>query len=196
MDGKNNNSNSINITKIGALSPSGGSHQSRNGAFTHYEKSDCYGNKVAHFEQQACEPQGCTTTVPVSVRVQPVCETPCAPQQQVCAPQQQWVPQQVCAQTPCGPQLQTVCAPTYAPARAGYGGACGWFIGLLVLVIIVWFILYALNPCWLQEKDKDGEYTGCVNGGRLLLGAIVIALVILFFLFLIRCFLCNTGSFC
>ena len=52
-----------------------------------------------------------------------------------------------------------------------------WF---LVIGIIVWFLLFALNPDFVQKEDDDGNATGEVDQGKVLLWAVIISLIAIF----------------
>lgn len=65
----------------------------------------------------------------------------------------------------------------------GVGAAILWFI---VIVVIVWFLLWVFKPVCLQLVGVDGRPTGQVDAGRVLVAAIVIAIIILVIAWLIR----------
>lgn len=52
-----------------------------------------------------------------------------------------------------------------------------WF---LVIGIIVWFLLFALKPDFVQKDDYDDNPTGDVDQGKVLLWAVIISLVVIF----------------
>lgn len=63
----------------------------------------------------------------------------------------------------------------------------GWWFFLfwfLVIGIIVWFVLFALKPDFVQEKDRHDNPTGEVDQGKVLGSAIVISLVLIFVVWL------------
>jgi len=66
---------------------------------------------------------------------------------------------------------------------SGWGALILWFI---IIAVITWFILYSLRPTWVQRKDSNGQPTGAIDAGRVLLASIVIALIIVIIVWLIR----------
>ena len=58
-----------------------------------------------------------------------------------------------------------------------------WF---LVIGIIVWFLLFALKPDFVQKEDDDSNATGEVDQGKVLLYAVIIALVAIFLVWLFQ----------
>ena len=58
-----------------------------------------------------------------------------------------------------------------------WGAFILWFI---IIAVIVWLILYSLKPGWVLNPD------GTVNGGKVLVSAIIIALIIIFIIWLIK----------
>ncbi len=52
-----------------------------------------------------------------------------------------------------------------------------WF---LVIGIIVWFLLFALKPDFVQEEDENENPTGEVDQGKVLLWAVIISLIAIF----------------
>lgn len=59
----------------------------------------------------------------------------------------------------------------------------GWWFFLfwfLIVGIIVWFLLFALKPDFVQFTDEDDNVTGEVDQGKVLLWAVIIALVVIF----------------
>lgn len=61
-----------------------------------------------------------------------------------------------------------------------------WFI---VIAVIVWFVLYALKPAFVQNCNALGQPDGCVSPARVLLWAILIALLIVIIIWLLRALL-------
>ena len=65
----------------------------------------------------------------------------------------------------------------------------GWWFFLfwfLIIGIIVWFLLFALKPDFVQKKDCDGYPTGEVDQGRVLGTAIVVALIIILVVWILQ----------
>lgn len=79
----------------------------------------------------------------------------------------------------------------------GYGGYWAWgFLLFIILVIIIWVILWVTCPEFIRKDhgdcdddhdrfDKDGKKCCDVDGGKALLAAIIIALIICFIIFII-----------
>lgn len=87
------------------------------------------------------------------------------------------------------------CGP-HSGYSSGYGNnSWAWgFLVFIILVIIIWVCLWVFNPDFLRKhhddcddhdhRDKDDKCCD-VDGGKALLWAIVIALVIIFFIWII-----------
>ena len=58
-----------------------------------------------------------------------------------------------------------------------------WF---LVIGVIVWFLLFALKPDFVQNEDDDHNATGEVDQGKVLLYAVVIALIAIFLIWVFQ----------
>lgn len=120
---------------------------------------------------------------------EPICKPKCPPP---CPPPCEPKCEQPCEQ-PCEQICQDPC-----DNRAGYGG-CGYWLWYLVwffiIAIIVWFILYALKPDFIQTTNDRGEYTGEVDQGKLLFSAIIIAIVILIIIWIIM-WACGGRRYC
>ena len=73
-----------------------------------------------------------------------------------------------------------------------HAGECvgyGWWFYLfwfLVVGIIVWFLLFALKPDFVQKTNKHDDPTGEVDQGKVLGTAIVVALVITFLIWVFQ----------
>lgn len=59
-----------------------------------------------------------------------------------------------------------------------YGGSLTWLLWFIVIVIVIWLILFAIKPTWVQKCDEHGNPTGEVDAGKALLWAIVITIII------------------
>jgi hypothetical protein len=66
--------------------------------------------------------------------------------------------------------------------KKGWGTYVLWFI---IIAVIAWFILYSLRPTWVQQ-ETNGSPNGQVDAGKVLLWAIVIALIVVLLVWLIR----------
>lgn len=61
----------------------------------------------------------------------------------------------------------------------GYGGYFAWAVlWFIIVVVIVWLILLAVKPTWVQKTDSGGNPTGEVDNGKAFLWAVVIAFII------------------
>ncbi len=58
-----------------------------------------------------------------------------------------------------------------------------WFF---IIAVIAWFLLYTIKPDAVQKRNAAGIVTGEVDWGRLLIASIIIALVVILFIWLIR----------
>ena len=58
-------------------------------------------------------------------------------------------------------------------------------IVFIVSLLIIWFVLYAFRPIFVQEKDEDGEPTGKIHPGKSLGIAFGAALLIALIAYLI-----------
>lgn len=111
-----------------------------------------------------------------------ICQDDCAPK--VCAP--------VCPVKSCEP-VCSPCAPKCDPCHSyGWGsGFWSFFIFWIVIAIIVALFLYIIQPDYVLNKDANGNVIpGDINAGRLILSAIVIALILAFILYLIWVAVC------
>ena len=58
-----------------------------------------------------------------------------------------------------------------------------WF---LVIGVIVWFLLFALKPDFVQKEDDDYNHTGECDQGRVLLWAVIISLIAVFLIWIFQ----------
>ena len=65
----------------------------------------------------------------------------------------------------------------HQPCGNGWWFYLFWF---LIIGIIVWFLLFALKPDFVQKDDDDYNSTGEVDQGKVLLWAVIIALIAVF----------------
>lgn len=63
------------------------------------------------------------------------------------------------------------------------------FLYFIIIAVIVWFILYALKPAFVQNVNALGQPDGCVSPARVLLWSILIALLIIIIIWLLRALL-------
>src|SRR4030067_2166684 len=67
------------------------------------------------------------------------------------------------------------------------GGYLAWgFLVFVVLVLIIWLILVAVNPTWIQKTDSSGNSCGEVDHWKALLWAVVIAFIIIVIMWLVH----------
>ena len=67
------------------------------------------------------------------------------------------------------------------------GTGNGWWFYLfwfLIVGIIVWFLLFALKPDFVQKNDDNRDCTGEVDQGKVLLWAVIIALIAIFLIWI------------
>lgn len=74
--------------------------------------------------------------------------------------------------------------PCADPCASGYSFAMGW-LGALILwfvifTVLFWLIIYSLQPAWVLNND------GSVNAGKVLLVAVVIAILLIIVIWLIK----------
>ena len=114
----------------------------------------------------------------------PACkvQSPCRKQVKVCEP---------CA--PVCPPVIATCAPVveYVDPCATNCRNWGWWSVILVFIIvfiIAWFLLYSLKPNAVLNTDADGNILlpPTVNGGKVVIFAIIIALVVCLLLWAFR----------
>ena len=68
----------------------------------------------------------------------------------------------------------------------GYGGNWGWaLIWFLIIFFVAWFVLWAVRPEAVQKKDSRGHCVGDIDGGKVLVGALLIALVVCIIVWLV-----------
>ena len=90
------------------------------------------------------------------------------------------------------PQQGTVGASHH---NQGYGGYFAWAIlWFIILTVIIWLVLVAANPKWIQKNDYYGKCNGEVDNGKAILWAIVIAFLILIFVWILKA-LATWGSY-
>ena len=79
---------------------------------------------------------------------------------------------------------------------SGYGGSFVWgLIWFIIIAIIVWLILIAVRPTWVQQVDPTtGLPNGVVDNGKAVLWAIFIALIIILVIWLLYAAFSYGGS--
>lgn len=65
----------------------------------------------------------------------------------------------------------------------GVGNLIIWFI---VIAVIAFFLIWAFNPSWVQNKDSNGQANGERNAGKVLIASLVIALIIVLIIWALR----------
>jgi predicted secreted protein len=106
-------------------------------------------------------------------------QTPCRKQVKICEP--------VC------PPVLATCAPVVecVDPCATNGRNWGWWSVILVFIIVFiisWFLLYSLKPNFVLNTDANGNVVTpvTVNGGRVVVFSIIIALVVCLLLWAFR----------
>lgn len=157
--------------------PQGSNNCNTRCATTVYEPQQVLSKKEVFTPQVAYRP---TTVVQEQMCIAP---DPCAPQ---CPPQYVQQPQYRQQQSNCNTGYQ------YSYGCGWGGGVCGIFFGIwLAASVIAGIAIWALNPRWAQRggkskcgknkceddcKDKCNE--SCLDGGKILITAIIIGLII------------------
>ena len=114
---------------------------------------------------------------------EPVCEPVCKP---VCEPVCKPACEPICKPV-CEPVCKPACEPVCKPACETRCHHWLWYIiWFFIAAIIIWFILFALKPEWLQTKDEQGNPTGEIDQGKLLITAIVIAIIIVILIWIFQ----------
>ncbi len=97
------------------------------------------------------------------------------------------------------PQLNDCCPKKEECCPSGSTGGSGRFayfiLWWIILVIIIWFIIYSLQPSWIMKNDDgDCDSGSCkkkceVDQGKAILVSVIIALIImlLFYFASTRC---------
>ena len=69
------------------------------------------------------------------------------------------------------------------------------FFSFVIIFIIVWLLLAALRPTWVQNKDENGDADGGLNQGLTILYAVLFTVIVWFFLAFWGYWLCYGGGF-
>jgi len=143
-----------------------------------------------------CAPQQCKIQTPCLKKKVVMCETPapiCAPI--ACAPTQQCVPPtkyvvQSTYEQQYEPMCEPVCVDPCNPNPCGNKNWGWWSIILtfIIVFIIAWFLLYSLRPNAVLNVDANGNIIQppTVNGGKVVIYSIVIALIVCLLLWAFR----------
>jgi heme/copper-type cytochrome/quinol oxidase subunit 2 len=93
-------------------------------------------------------------------------------------------PLQSLAPSNCPTKCDTPCASSTSEGYHGshWGQLLLWW---LIIAVIVWIILYAVNPTWVQITDSEGDATGERDFGKLLVLSVIISVIIVLLLFLL-----------
>ena len=76
-------------------------------------------------------------------------------------------------------------ATPYTGQWSSHWGA--YLLGFIILVVIIWFILYALRPTYVLKTCLPGQpQLGEVDPGKVLFASIIIALIIVLIIWIIR----------
>ena len=81
--------------------------------------------------------------------------------------------------------------------NGGYGGYFAWAIlWFIILAVIIWLILAAAKPTWVQKVDEKGQPTGELDNGKACLWAVIIAFIICVIIWILKALVgaCNGGS--
>lgn len=109
---------------------------------------------------------------------------------------QQYVSSSVCG-TSCGTIKQPLSTlaqecpdvtTTTKKSTKGFSGGSflSYIVFFIIIAIIVWIILIATKPTWVQKYNELGQPTGEVDQGKAITWAIVIAIVLVIIIWIIR----------
>lgn len=135
----------------------------------------------------ACPPKTYTKVQQVQVPQKAVC-VPCGPEQPVAAPcpaPVQACPPQPCAQPvqACPPQQANYCPPQACATSShwsGWGALGQFLLWFIILTILFWLVYYSLHPGFVMVPG-----TNTVDTARVLLAAVITAIVIILIVWLI-----------
>ena len=86
---------------------------------------------------------------------------------------------------PCKP-IETLACDDVAGYGYALGGVANLVLWFIIIAVIAWFILWLTKPAAVQTRTPDGTLTGQVDAGKVLVAAIVIALIIVVLIWLFR----------
>ena len=73
---------------------------------------------------------------------------------------------------------------TYDVFKAHHFGY--YFVWFIIIAVVLWLIFYFGNPKFVQNKNPDGTPSGTANGGKALLWAVIIALIVVILIWLFQ----------
>lgn len=68
------------------------------------------------------------------------------------------------------------------------GNFVSYIIWFIIIAIVVWIILVASHPTWVQNYNELGQPTGVVDQAKAITWAIIIALIIVIIIWIVRAF--------
>lgn len=66
---------------------------------------------------------------------------------------------------------------------SGNGALVLWFF---LFFIVIWLIMWSLNPAFAQIKDVNGQATGIQNNWIVLIASLILALILVFIIWAFR----------
>ena len=79
------------------------------------------------------------------------------------------------------PEHEYIVESSYSLNRSGH-----YFLLFVVLAVILWIIFYVWKPTFFQKTGPAGNPTGEANGGKILLWALGVSLILTLIIWLIR----------
>lgn len=92
-------------------------------------------------------------------------------------------------QTAC-PQPVNTSYTLQAVNGCGVSGWGAWLLWFIILIVIIFVILWLINPVGLQQTDLAGIPNGERNAGKIFGASFVLALIILFIVWLVKSVRC------
>ena len=87
------------------------------------------------------------------------------------------------AQTTPSPTVITATPKKQSIVSGNFVNLLLWF---LIIAAVVFFILYLLKPDMVQRRDAVGIPTGEVDSSKALIGAIIVAIIIVFVIYIFK----------